>query len=358
MSEQAWICASCAHPFARWIGRCSGCSAWGTVVARANAEIPPTVPISLVASHLMAATPMNLPESLAHQAANAEPELVDAVPITEIDLEDIEARYITNIEALDYVLGGGLVIGSRVLIGGEPGAGKSTLLVQAAAGAARWNELRVLYATGEESIAQVGMRAKRVGALYSRLLMVAETNPERIIELAEKHRVEIIIVDSISTMAKLDVAAAPGSVTQVRACAEMLCVYAKQTETTLVMIAHVTKDGVVAGPNMLKHLVDTVLHIDGLESSRYRTIRAHKNRNGDTSLRGEFEMTSKGLVSLATDSPAELKVELASPRGESEDPNFESEELPDELAIPCAHLYDNGACTMCGESAPSVVATA
>ena len=351
----AWICSSCDKPAAVWIGKCPACGLWGTIV-----KSPSVVAAELAEAPLSAVNAIgNARHALAQAAelaklepSHAEPELPDAVPITEIDVEDIEARYITRIPALDDVLGGGLVIGTTVVIGGDPGIGKSTLLIQAAASAARWNELRVLYAAGEESIAQIAMRAKRVGALYDRVFMVAETDPVRILELARKHDVEILIVDSISTMAKLDIPAAPGSSTQVRACAELLCAYAKETGTSLVLIAHVTKDGLVAGPNTLKHLVDTVVHFDAVGETCYRTLKAHKNRNGDTSVRGDLEMTPKGLITVepvpasptlgsAAESDQDSPRGLASPTlgsaGESDENNA------------CAHLYDNGACTMCGE---------
>jgi predicted ATP-dependent serine protease len=219
------------------------------------------------------------------------------IPITAVSREHV-ARFITNIPALDHVLGGGLVPGCSVLIGGDPGAAKSTMAIQAAAACARWNETRVLYVTGEENTAQVAERADRVGAAFERVYLIHETDPDRILRSAEKIDPEVLIVDSINTMARLDLPAMPGTVTQVRACAELLHIWCREHRVALILTGQVTKDGAIAGPNTLKHLVDAVLHLEAIDGSQLRVLRAHKNRNGDTGAVGRFMMSRRGLESI------------------------------------------------------------
>lgn len=364
MINTEYICSKCGVPVAKWVGRCPSCGEWETIVGRA-ASWPPRDQSASSAKRVAGIDfdPRVAPYTSVPVAPDISPveTEIDAVPITEVDLTDIEARYITGVDALDHVLGGGLVLGAPVLLGADPGAGKSTVLIQAAAGAARWNELVVLYATGEESIAQVAMRAKRVGALYDRVRIVHETNPDRILALAQKHGAEILVIDSISTMAKPENDAAPGSVTQVRACAEQLCAYAKATGACLVMIAHVTKDGAVAGPNTLKHLVDVVLHLDVVARTPYRVLRAYKNRHGDTNLVGRLQMGDEGLVSLREDDdrapPAERETaDPTAPEVEPADPEAVPGESHFEIDYPleCPHLYGAGRrCELCGAQAPA-----
>ena len=199
----------------------------------------------------------------------------------------------TDIEELDRVLGGGLVKGSAVLLGGDPGIGKSTLLLQAAAalGASR----SVLYATGEESLQQVGLRARRLGLSAPRLRLVAETSVERIVAESTQSHAEVLIVDSIQTMATENSDSAPGAVSQLRESTAALLGYAKTSGTAVLLIGHVTKEGVIAGPRVLEHMVDTVLYFESDSGSRYRVVRAVKNRFGAANEIGVFAMAENGL---------------------------------------------------------------
>jgi DNA repair protein RadA/Sms len=193
----------------------------------------------------------------------------------------------------DRVLGGGLVPGSVVLIGGNPGAGKSTLLLQIMCRLSQ--HMETLYVTGEESLQQVGMRAQRLGLPVDKLLMLAETNIEEIVAQAQQSQPKLIVIDSIQVMHSANVPSAPGSVSQVRECAAYLIQYAKQTNTALFLVGHVTKDGSLAGPKVLEHMIDCFLMLDGGDDSRYRTLRGHKNRFGAMNELGIFAMTETGL---------------------------------------------------------------
>jgi len=199
---------------------------------------------------------------------------------------------VTGIEPLDRVLGGGLVIGSLVLLGGEPGIGKSTLLAQTLAALPCE---RVLYATGEESIAQVAARARRVHAADARIQIVAETDLDAVLAHAEELASEVLAIDSIHTLVTHDIASTAGSVAQVRECTARLAAAAKTTGITILVIGHVTKEGALAGPKTLEHLVDAVLQFELGQADAWRELRAHKNRYGSTLEVGSFEMTAEGL---------------------------------------------------------------
>lgn len=215
--------------------------------------------------------------------------------ISDVDTTD-EARIATGLEPFDKVLGGGLVIGSVVLLGGEPGSGKSTALMQAAAGFAR-NGHRVLYATGEESESQVALRAKRLDAIDDSICLVRESDAESILAHALEHEPDVLIIDSISTLTTENANGAAGSVSQVRICAQMLSDFARESGCSVLLIGHVTRDGTIAGPRTLDHVVDVVLHIGEADHSKaMRIVSAHKNRYGDVTERGCFEMTATGLV--------------------------------------------------------------
>jgi DNA repair protein RadA/Sms len=219
--------------------------------------------------------------------------------IAEVAEVDATGRRSTGIGELDRVLGGGLVAGSLVLLGGDPGVGKSTLLIQALAGLAR--DGRVLYATGEESVAQTALRARRVGAVDARLEVVAETDVERIIAHAQARPPAILAVDSIQTVYTPLVESIPGSLAQVRECAGRLMQFAKRSGVPTLIVGHVTKDGGLAGPKTLEHLVDVVLQLEG-DGGPYRVLRAHKNRFGSTQEIGVFEMRGAGMAEVANPS--------------------------------------------------------
>jgi DNA repair protein RadA/Sms len=298
-----FFCRACKESLHGWFAQCPLCNAWSTIET--------AVPISVVVDHDDDGSPLVAVTSPRDRqripiVADAPPNDDDApagddcelpIPITAVSREHVP-RFITNIPALDHVLGGGLVPGCSVLIGGEPGAGKTSLITQAAASCARWNEARVLYATAEENLGQMADRAERIGANFERFYVIRESDPDRILRSAEKIDPEVLIVDSISTLARIDLPAMPGTVTQVRACAELLHAWCRTHHVALILIGHVTKDGAVAGPNTLKHLVDTVLHLDLIEGSQLRVLRARKNRHGDTGAVGRFMMSKDGLESI------------------------------------------------------------
>ena len=278
-AQSRYVCQACGESFLRWEGQCRGCSAWNSLVETVVREPRRTTPRT---------------ES---GRTNAEPTSLGSV-----EEPDVPRRPI-GIGELDRVLGGGIVRGSVVLLGGEPGIGKSTLLLQAAAGIARTAGATVLYATGEESAAQVRLRAARLGLLdgpsAESIRVVAEGEIGRIAEIARTERPELLVVDSIqtSTVAELDGPA--GSVGQVRESALRLMEVAKGEGIAVVLVGHVTKDGSLAGPKTLEHLVDAVLSLEGERFAALRLIRASKNRFGSTEEVGVFEMGEAGLAEVA-----------------------------------------------------------
>ncbi|RME84415.1 MAG: DNA repair protein RadA, partial [Zetaproteobacteria bacterium] len=270
MSKQqtAFVCQDCGSVQRKWLGRCPDCGAWNALVEERLAPKP-------------------------SRAAKASPQ---PQPITEIAPSDIQ-RLSTGIEELDAVLGGGIVPASAILVGGDPGVGKSTLLLQTAANIARQGA-KVLYATGEESAAQIQMRAERIGALAEDLHVLAETEAEAIAAAAEAMRPKLVIVDSIQTMRVEELASSPGSVAQVRECAARFCALAKRSDSAVVLVGHVTKEGAIAGPRVVEHLVDAVLYFEGERGYAHRILRAVKNRFGPAGEVGVFEMTDQGLVGV------------------------------------------------------------
>ena len=270
-------CTACGAQSPQWIGRCPECGGWSTLVEERSADAPPrggTVP-----------------------AASSSP---GAVRLFDVAAAAVP-RIPTGIGDMDRVLGGGLVPGSVVLVGGEPGIGKSTLLLQVAA---RLSDRlgSVLYVSAEESAQQVKMRADRLDASAPGLFLLPETSLENILEAAKARAFGAIVVDSIQTIASADTPAAAGSVTQVRACASRLQVLAKTTGVPVFLIGHVTKDGTLAGPKTLEHLVDAVLSFEGERFHAHRVVRALKNRFGPVHELGIFEMTGAGLVQVANPS--------------------------------------------------------
>jgi len=273
-TKTAFVCNDCGAEHTQWQGQCMACNAWNTLTR-----------ISLGAASTPSAPQQFRRAGHTGSSANAQ-------PLGNINLED-HPRFSTSMGEFDRVLGGGLVPGSVVLIGGNPGAGKSTLLLQIMCRLSQ--HMETLYVTGEESLQQVGMRAQRLGLPVDKLLMLAETNIEEIVAQAQQYQPKLIVIDSIQVMHSANVPSAPGSVSQVRECAAYLIQYAKQTNTALFLVGHVTKDGSLAGPKVLEHMIDCFLMLDGGDDSRYRTLRGHKNRFGAMNELGIFAMTETGL---------------------------------------------------------------
>ncbi|MGN6107539.1 MAG: AAA family ATPase, partial [Kofleriaceae bacterium] len=274
-------CQRCGHVESKWLGRCPMCQEWNSLVEEVERAEPPRPSATGVADGLA------------------------PTPITEVGATSSADRATTGIGELDRVLGGGLVAGCLVLLGGDPGVGKSTLLVQALAGLA--GQGGVLYATGEESIAQTAMRARRVGAARDAISIVAETDVEKILAHAKAVRPAILAVDSIQTVYTPLLDSIPGALAQVRECGSRLTQFAKTTGTPTVIVGHVTKDGALAGPKTLEHLVDVVLQLEG-DGGPYRILRAHKNRFGSTQEIGVFEMRGGGMAEVANPSAHLLAV--------------------------------------------------
>jgi DNA repair protein RadA/Sms len=261
-------CTDCGTRALQWAGRCPGCGAWNTLVEERE-EAPRSVPPAAVAPPL---------------------------PITQVDPRQWQAKS-TGIGELDRVLDGGLVGGSVTLVGGEPGIGKSTLLLQAAASLAKAGA-RCLYLSGEESAAQVQGRAARVDALVDGLWFSSECDVRGIVALIEQHEPQLVVVDSIQTAHDPELGTTPGTVTQVRGCAQQLVEVTKRTGTSTVLVGHVTKEGELAGPRVLEHAVDTVLSFSGDRHHALRLLRAVKHRFGSTDELGLFEMGERGLVGV------------------------------------------------------------
>src|SRR5688572_25874803 len=279
-AKTAYVCAECGSEHNKWQGQCADCGAWNTL------------------SEIRLESAKATPQPRAGYAGGA-----DAPRITSLDAiasSEAESRTPIGIGELDRVLGGGLVHGSVVLVGGDPGIGKSTLLLQAVAAVA--GRMRSLYVTGEESLAQVASRAARLGLPLAGLDALAETCVERIVEQAEKHRPHAIVVDSIQTIWSELLTAAPGSVSQVRESAARLTRFGKQTGTSVFLVGHVTKEGGIAGPRVLEHMVDAVLYFEGEIGSRFRILRAFKNRFGAVNELGVFAMGEKGLKEVSNPS--------------------------------------------------------
>jgi DNA repair protein RadA/Sms len=273
-----FVCAECGGSTPKWAGRCPQCGAWNTLQ-------------EAVLESASRATP---PNRFAPLAPAGGVQWLDAVDSVEVP------RFATGAEEFDRVLGGGLVPGSVVLIGGDPGIGKSTLLLQALAHLSV--EVPVLYVSGEESAAQVAMRARRLGVDASKVPLLPEIGLERVLTAIEANKPAVVVIDSIQTLYTEQLSSAPGSVAQVRDCAAQLTRLAKQTGVTIVMIGHVTKEGTLAGPRVLEHMVDTVLYFEGDTHSSYRLVRAFKNRFGAVNELGVFAMTDRGLRGVANPS--------------------------------------------------------
>ncbi len=277
-SRSAYVCQSCGHNAARWLGRCAACSEWNTCVEE---------------------RPQEVDKRREHLAA---PPRAEFQAITEVDDQDHERLQI-GIGEFDRVLGGGIMPGSVILVGGDPGIGKSTILLQMA-GQLSASNLRIAYISAEESAAQIRLRAGRLGALCKELLVLAETNLSTILDQLKAADPMAIVIDSIQTIYMPELESAPGSVTQVRECAARLVYLAKESGIPVFLVGHVTKEGTVAGPRVLEHLVDTVLYLEGERHHHFRILRAAKNRFGSTNEIGIFEMRDHGLVEVSN--PSEI----------------------------------------------------
>jgi DNA repair protein RadA/Sms len=266
----AFRCSECGWQTSKWVGRCGECQTWGTVGEAGAPAAPPRV---------VAATTVANP----------------ARPIGEVDVRTAQSQP-TGLDELDRVLGGGVVPGAVILLAGEPGIGKSTLLLEAAALCA--DNAPVLYITGEESAEQVRLRADRVGAVAPKLYLAAETELGAVLGQIDAVQPKMLIVDSIQTIGAAEVDGAPGGVTQIREVTANLIRISKERSITTVLVGHVTKDGAIAGPRLLEHLVDVVLYFEGDRHSRLRMIRAVKNRYGPTDELGCFDLSEMGIVGL------------------------------------------------------------
>jgi len=280
-NKTVFMCQECGQDFPKWQGRCPACGTWNSLVE----EVVRSAPRGSSSPNSGALGP--------HPPR----------PITEIP-PDEGKRLSTRISEFDRILGGGLVEGSVTLLGGEPGVGKSTLMLQVAHELAASGEGKVLYVTGEESARQTRMRAERLGAFHDALLVQCEVDVDAILDSLAKVQPAVAVIDSIQTLASADISSAPGSVSQVRESAARLVRYAKETGLALFFIGHVTKEGIVAGPRLLEHMVDTVLYFEGERHFSYRILRSVKNRFGSTNEIGIFEMTEKGLAPVAN--PSEM----------------------------------------------------
>lgn len=275
-ARTSWRCQNCGASAPRWIGRCSECGEYGTYVEEAEVAI-------LASGAGGSAKPVALSEAGSRETP----------------------RVATGVDELDQVLGGGLVDGSLVLLGGEPGIGKSTLLLQAAHALGQGGR-SVLYVCGEESPAQVGLRAKRLGAGSDSVALLPELDVAALERLVAAEPPDILIVDSIQTVFDPELTGVPGSVGQVRACTARLMRIAKSRDVTTLIVGHVTKDGSIAGPRVLEHMVDAVLYFEGDRDHSFRIVRAVKNRFGSSSEIGIFEMTETGLIGVGSPSAALL----------------------------------------------------
>ncbi len=272
-----YVCQSCGYVSPRWVGKCPNCSEWNTFVEEAPA-------------------PLKISRKPTGAGSRVEP-----VPLGQIDKEDVQREH-TGIAEFDRVLGGGLVGGSLLLIGGDPGIGKSTLMMQVALHMA---DRVVLYITGEESLRQIKLRAERLQAKKAdNVLLFAETNLDLILDVIERGTPDLVVVDSIQTMYRPGLESAPGSVSQVRESSALLLRLAKTRNIPIFLVGHVTKEGMIAGPKVIEHMVDTVLQFEGEAHHTYRILRALKNRFGSTNEIGVFQMHEEGLREVQN--PSEL----------------------------------------------------
>lgn len=277
-NKTVYVCSQCGYESPKWYGKCPSCGEWDTL----NEE-------------------QIIVQSTAKAPKNTLKSFQGAFTLSQID-SSTELRYDTGVGELNRVLGGGLVKGSLVLLCGDPGIGKSTLLLQICEKLA--NKMSVLYVSGEESAYQLKMRAKRLGVSPERLLIMTETDAEVVCEFIRAEKPDVVMIDSVQTMSISDVSSTAGSVTQVRECTNLFMRTAKNNDVSIILVGHVNKDGNIAGPKVLEHIVDTVLYFEGERNLSYRILRAAKNRFGSTNEIGVFEMTGKGLAEIESPSLA------------------------------------------------------
>lgn len=278
-TKTAYVCTDCGADYTKWMGQCAACSAWNTI------------------SEVRLGAVKSKSASGRSGYAGATDNRIQL--LSEVEFSEIERRP-TGFAELDRVLGGGLVPGSSVLIGGDPGAGKSTLLLQVMCALSENTE--TLYVSGEESPQQVAMRARRLGLKTDQLKILAETSLESLLVQVQINRPTVMVIDSIQVMHREDITSAPGSVSQVRECAADLVRFAKQTGTILFLVGHVTKEGSLAGPRVLEHMIDCSLMLDSSSDSRYRMLRSSKNRFGAVNELGVFAMADNGLKEVSNPS--------------------------------------------------------
>ena len=272
MSPQAktvFICTECGYESAKWLGKCPGCNAWNTLEEEIISASKGKADITRIGSFKAAAT-----------------------PLSKINISS-EPRYITGIDELDRVLGGGIVKGSVTLLSGDPGIGKSTILLQICN--SLQSSLKILYVSGEESATQIKMRAERIGVKSDSVSVMTETDTLSVCEYIKTSKPDLVMIDSIQTMQIAELSSAPGSIVQVRECTNMLLRTGKSLEIPIIIVGHVNKGGDIAGPKVMEHIVDTVLYFEGERNQSYRILRGIKNRFGSTNEIGVFEMTETGL---------------------------------------------------------------
>ncbi len=282
-AKTMYVCSQCGYETPRWLGRCPDCGSWNTLEEQ------------------QAAPESKLPEKKIRRAPGTDAEAlrIDLIP------DESSERRSCGIGELDRVLGGGLVAGSLVLVGGDPGIGKSTLLTQVCANLADAGET-VLYVSGEESARQIKMRANRLGASSAGFYVLSENDVNGVSKRMEQLSPSVMVIDSIQTMYLPEIASAPGSVSQVRECASLLMRLAKNSGCSVFLVGHVTKEGSIAGPRILEHMVDAVLYFEGDRQHQYRLLRAVKNRFGSVNELGMFEMASEGMIEVPNASEALL----------------------------------------------------
>ncbi|MCF8012112.1 MAG: DNA repair protein RadA [Clostridiales bacterium] len=275
--KSVFYCQECSHKVPRWMGRCPNCGSWNSIIEEKH------------------------PTTGKRQQNERDPGNDMPRPITEI-IPISEERFSTGISEVDRVMGGGVVPGSLVLLGGDPGIGKSTILLQVAGSSGKTNQCDVLYVSGEESVRQIRLRADRLGVLQDNIYVCAETEAFQIERYILDISPRLVVIDSIQTMYNPEVSAAPGSVSQVRECTYRLMNIAKSTNTSIILVGHVTKEGMLAGPKVLEHMVDVVLQMEGQKEQGFRLLRGEKNRFGSTNEIGVFDMQESGLIEVANPS--------------------------------------------------------